>query len=112
MSVRGSARADREAKPRISFIDRSSENECFSENADLKHASKPTGRQFSQQFSQRWGQEDYSLKPVLQAARAPQEPALRAAAPRERIAQTPESVLEEINTLYDRVREICAKHGE
>jgi hypothetical protein len=90
-------------------MDRAPEDDCFAENAAPKAKG---GRQFSQQFAQRWGQDEYSVKPVLQAARAPQEPVLRANAPRERIAQTPESVLEEINSLYDRVREICAKHGE
>jgi hypothetical protein len=109
MSVRGSKNADREAKPRVSFIDRSPEDDCFSENAPPKHPSKGGSGQFSQQFAQRWGQEDYALKPVSQA---PHESVLKATAPRERIAQTPESVLEEINSLYDRVREICAKHGE
>jgi hypothetical protein len=112
MSLRLLGKSDREVKPRVSFIDRAPEEDYSLENALPKQPSKSSGRQFSQHFAQRWGQEDYALRPVPQATHVPQESALKVAVPRERIAQTPESVLQEINSLYDRVRDICAKHSE
>jgi hypothetical protein len=100
----------------VSFTGQNSDYADVTENAPLSvQPSKPFGREFSQQFAQRWGSENTTVKVAPQSAFAAYEPARTRAnpqpGPRERVGPTPESALEDINSLYDRVREICSKRG-